>query len=497
MKKSLANNKAILKKVYSSYFPKIRNNNSLFTFRKNSMVGIPYKQFSETGNFLDKKYYDINRSPLTLSESITKPSVQLEDYIKKEQKEEQLFLTKEKEKMFLENESIQFNLPKTTYIKYLEKGMLGNAEKITFKDVEIYFISTIYERIDVVNIFRLLNYINPDMIQVQIKPERIIKNIEMFYAKENLVDNLVREAWELQPSIDLKNHNFKKLLDNNILITSRAKDEEIISKQKNFYDLNNFDPDRISVEAVSMISLWAEENKRNILISDSPEALMMEKISNNNSLVYIREIFKNSFIQFPNNPDYEPRTIIATATNLYPDIFLNISDAFIANVINQICKMDKEKRPKKIVAFLGYGQSKSIPNYLKFDVERNNIVKIFDNDKRYESVIYGEDTLEILVEKWALLAIMMRGIGLKQNVNVKSSDLLIDTLIKKYARQEYIQTGFNSEDFLISRMKHLFDELVKEKKILSLEYLMEGHKSKKKQFMKRIFDDPILNSQLN
>jgi len=475
--------------------------NSSFTINtfNTSFLKLSKKYFLKNINqpIIDNKYYNIMKSTIPLSESLEKPPVELNEFIKNEKKEEQIFLTPEKEKAFLESKSTQFNLPKKTYTNYMEKGMLGNVERIRFKDVEIYFISTIYDRINSVNLYKLLNYINPDMIQIQLKPDKIINNIENFYQKQNFIENLIREAWEIQPSLELKERNFKKLLDNNILITSKSKKEDIVEKQKSFLDLGIYDPDRLSNEAISMISLWGEENKRKILVSDSPETFLVEKISNSYSVVFIREIFKNCLIQFPNNPDFEPRTILGTALNIYPDIFLHLSDIFISNCINEICKLPLEKRPKKLVSFLGYGQSKSIPNYLKFNVERSSLMEFLNVNKRYESIIYGEDNLEILVEKWVLLYLLFKNAGLKSELKLNSNNAQVDQLIRKYAREEMIKTGFNSENFLISRMKHLFDELVQEKKILTLEYLSEGHKLKKKMFMKKIFNDPILNSQLN
>lgn len=502
-------NKLFIKNLYSierRNFHKLTGlNNSDLLLQKirmlnnNNLIQVPKKNFifGQRGLVIDDKYYDIKKSPLSLSESLEKPPVELKEYVEKEKKNELIFITKEKEKTFLENKSIQFNLPKKTYENYLEKGMLGNAEKIIFKEVEIYLISTIYDRINPANLFKMLNYINPDMIQVQLKPEKIIKNIESYYQKESLFDNLIREAWEIQPSLELKETNFKRLLDNNIFITSKSKTEEILDKQKAFLDLNTYEPDRLSNDAISMISLWGEENKKKILISDSPDSLLVEKISNSNSLVFIREIYKNSLIQFPNNPDFDPRTILGTAINIYPEIFLNLSDIFISNCIKKICEMAKETKPRKLVCFLGYGQSKSIPNYLRFNADRSDLVQFFDVHKRYESVIYGEDNLEILVEKWVLVFMILKNAGLKSNLKISSEEPQVGKLIRKYAREEFIKTGFNSENFLINRMKHLFDELVQEKKILALEYLTEGHKIKKKMFMRKIYNDPVLNSQLS
>jgi hypothetical protein len=455
---------------------------------------------------LDDKYYDIKKSPTLLTDNLnlsskSKPNKNpdLDQYIKI--KNEKIFLTKEKEQNFLANNNLLFNLPRDTYINYINKGFNGSVEKLNYKEVDIYLISTNYNEIDIINLFKLLNFINPDMIQIQIKPDKIIKNLNHFYGKKDLIKNLIREAWEIQPSLEQKLNNFKKLLNENILISQNSKQEEIINRQKNFIEIekekeNNIF-DSIASDSISMISLWAEENKKEILISDSPENLIIEKISNSNSLVFIKELFKNCFIQFPNNPDFEPRTLLGIANNLYPDVFLNISDSFITCCIEQICELPLEQRPKKLVSFLGCGQSMSVPYYLKYNSGRNDIIKCFENNKKYNSVIFGEDNLEILVEKWVMILIILRNIVIKNKENLDDSDLVIENLIKKYAREDLISTGFNSEEFLINRMKHLFKEIFTEKKILGLKYLAEGHRLKKKEFMKRIATNPSLNSQLH
>jgi hypothetical protein len=113
--------------------------------------------------------------------------------------------------------------------------------------------------------------------------------------------------------------------------------------------------------------------------------------------------------------------------------------------------------------------------------------------QRYVSFIQGEDTLEILAEKWCLLSLIING---NQNKLADSTSLFIDYLINKYAKDDMIKTGFNSLNHLKSRTRFLFDKLYKEKSEEAFKQTGEGYEIKKKNFMRKIFNDPLLNSQL-
>ena len=75
-------------------------------------------------------------------------------------------------------------------------------------------------------------------------------------------------------------------------------------------------------------------------------------------------------------------------------------------------------------------------------------------------------------------------------------DKIIDHLSRKYARDDLIKTGFNSEKFLINRMKYLYDCIIKEKRKEALCLIKIGYEKKKKGFMRRIIDDPLLSAEI-
>jgi hypothetical protein len=267
--------------------------------------------------------------------------------------------------------------------------------------------------------------------------------------------------------------------------------DEIIKEQKS-YELNPIHSERLTEDAISMISVWGEQKDTKIMISDMPELILLEKLSNSLTLLQIRNIFEEVFREFPLNPDWEPRNTLGIAINLFPDIFVYHSDAFLAHSINTYSIMN-EKENKKLLIFTGYGQTESLPLFLNYDIDRNSLMEVCKVPQRHVSFIQGEDTLEILAEKWCLLSLIING---NQNQLSETTSLFIDYLINKYARDDMIKTGFNSLKHLTSRTRHLFDKLFQDKSLEAFKLVGEGYEIKKKNFMRKIFNDPLYNSQL-
>jgi hypothetical protein len=329
-------------------------------------------------------------------------------------------------------------------------------------------------------VYKLLNYVQPDLILMQMKPDKLLSNI--FHLKSLDVNTLIRKPFEIQPSLSYKTNSIKELKKNGIIIADRSSKNNILQEQYKEVSIN----ERITPEAMSMIALWGEEKNTDILLADMPEAFLIERISNKYSLMQIRQMFQEAFIQFPNNPDFEPHTPLGTAITLFPDVFIAPSDSFIAQTINNI------KKHKRVVAFVGYGQTRSLPLYLKHDLA--TLDSLIKAPPRYDSLITGEDTLEVLVEKWALLYLIIYGV--EKCEKFTSNDANVLDLITKYAKDDVIRTGFNQEGYMIDRMKHLFDNLMQEKVEVALDFIGDGYELKKKTFMKKIYDDPYYNTQL-
>jgi len=455
-------------------------------------------EFSDDGKLSDK-YYKFDEMPIKLSEFLNEQTQTLNEVVEDQNKKlekasEMIFKTNDEKENFLKNKSLPFKIPKKVYKSFLEKGMLGNAVKLYYKNLEVFIIGTMYERIDVLNIYKMLNYIKPDMVMLQMRPDRMLTKIDKYYNKGNteLVQRLIRDPWEIQPSLIAKKKMKNLLVKNGYAISSSKLMKEEIVKEQEMYELNPNHSERLTEDAISMISLWAEQKDTKIMIADMPELLLLEKLANTLTLLQIRNIFQEVFREFPLNPDWEPRTTLGTAINLFPEIFVNHSDSFLAHSIDTYSNLT-EKENKKLVIFSGYGQTESLPLYLNYDIDRNSLMEICQVPERYVSFIQGEDTLEILAEKWCLLSLIING---NQTKLADSTSLFIDYLINKYAKDDMIKTGFNSLNHLKSRTRFLFDKLYKEKSEEAFKYTGEGYEIKKKNFMRKIFNDPLLNSQL-
>lgn len=463
--------------------------------------------YNEDGKLSDK-YYKPYIAPKMFTDVLDQPSKNLEQVMENNQKNKiELFKSHEEEKKFLENKKLKFQINRKVYNQILEKGMLGDAVKIDFKNLELFLIGTMYDRIEITNLYRLLNYIDPEYIILQARPDKLLSNLHKYYQENNFISKLIRDPWELQPSLKMKEEIRKRLIEQRLLLqNSELLNKHIVARQKSFKDLSS---DRLSKEAISTVSIWGELKSKKILAFDMPEDILLEKISNCYTLLQIRQFFEETFIQFPNNPDFEPRTSLGTAINLFPEVFVHESDSFLAHGINELSQLQTDKKIR-VVSFLGYGQTQSLPMYLNYDLDRNNLNNVLTVPSRLKTLISGEDSLEILVEKWTLLFIIINGIETSQkalniDVNVDEETLelnqtksikIIEKLINKYARDDMNKTGFNSETYLKERMAFLFEKILDEKCNAALQLIGKGYSLKKKDFVKRIYNDPLLNSQL-
>lgn len=475
-----------------------KNKKSLLLIGKSIHKFSSKLDFNDNGELSDK-YYKLDEIPIKLSEFLNQSTQTLDELVEDQNKNlektsQLIFNSKKDEENFLKNKNLKFSIPNKVYKSFLEKGMLGNAVKLYYNNLEVFIIGTMYERIDVLNIYKMLNYIKPDIVMLQMRPDRILSKIDKYYNKGNkeLLNKLIREPWELQPSLKAKKKIKNLLVKNGYAISNSKLMKDEITQEQQSYELNPIHSERLTEDAISMISLWGEQKDTKIMISDMPELILLEKLANSLTLLQIRNIFEEVFREFPLNPDWEPRTTLGTAINLYPDIFVHHSDAFLAHSINTYSSLN-EKEQKKVLIFAGYGQTESLPLFLNYDIDRNSLMEICKVPQRYVSFIQGEDTLEILAEKWCLLALIING---NQNKLSDTTSLFIDYLINKYAKDDMIKTGFNSMSHLTSRTRFLFDKLYQDKTQEAFKILGDGYETKKKNFMRKIFNDPLYNSQL-
>jgi hypothetical protein len=529
---------------------------------------IKYKKcFSlKSYKLLKNEYYDHNKMATLFSDTYNtsyNPISNVVEETLREMRKENLKEMLEKE--FMENKNKTLQLSRETYIEFLDKGMLGDATKFKLNETEVLLVGTIYNRIPIENLYKLLNYVKPDIILIQQRPDRLlggifdsVANLNKSLIDENkYIEKLIREPWEIQTSLDNKESIKEKLRKKGIILNLNKNSQErrlIELKQEKFKNVSEHE--RLTNDTQSLISLWGEQKEVKILVSDLPELNYYEKIANTLTLTQIRKTFDSIFTEFPNNPDFEPSTPLGTAINLYPDIFLQSSDAYISQIIYKLSQKEEFKN-KKIISFLGYGQTYTIPIFLNFERDRNSLSKILKPAQRYNSMLFGDDSLEVLVEKWAMISLILNGLerydtqleipidnihskektemfgmnsgenesgkisnfdqimnknrhfSLKERSSSYSKsienykyetlfgdDPLIDFLSKKYARDDMNKTGFNSENFLVQRMKFLYDCIIKEKRKEALYLIKSGIDKKKKSFMRKIINDPFLSAQI-
>ena len=183
----------------------------MFNLKKSvNFLSIFHKKFVNSDKLLENNHYDHDKMPSLFSETFQQSSNQLVDLIEKqisEMRKEDLKIQLEKE--FLENKDKTFELSRETYVEFLQKGMLGDANKFILNQTEVILVGTIYNRIPIENLYKLLNYVKPDIILIQQRPDRMlggiyenIVNLNKKLIDENkFIEKLIRDPWEIQTSL--------------------------------------------------------------------------------------------------------------------------------------------------------------------------------------------------------------------------------------------------------------------------------------------------------
>lgn len=383
------------------------------------------------------------------------------------------------------------NIPDVIYQTFLDKGMIGNITNLVHNNKNISLISTIYNRIDISNIYKSLDLINPEYLFIQFRPDLLFKNTDKqieLYLKDKLSEDKIVESLLFDPIHILPSSSSIKKAISSLKKADIQIEENLLNKLSLVDNLKAPDfYERLSLETISVSAIWGETNKKKIVMADIPLSIQIKKIINSYSLYEIRDIFKNIFIEFPQNPDFEPNSSLTTAQYLYPNVFLKDSDVYLSNIINYFTKRTNFSETE-YACLLGYGQSISLPLYLSYinNQPSHSLKEILDVGKRYKTLIYGDDSLEIITEKLSMLLIIYYGTDFSISKNI------YDSLLSHYIKEEMIISGFSDYESLYNRMSYLLNILINEKKSAALDNIIIGVNKKKELFMNEILNKRLI-----
>jgi len=231
--------------------------------------------------------------------------------------------------------------------------------------------------------------------------------------------------------------------------------------------------ERLSLEAITVASLYGEDKKVEIILGDIPEIVYRQNIANSLTLLQLQNIFTECSRELAYHPDLKPQTPYTVACLLYPEIFLKPIDSYMSTLFEYMI----HKGYNNIFGLVGHSQSESLKEYL--DKRKvSNLEKELQVLPVPQSIIRDVQG-EGILEKHALLDVMFHGreiLDKIENINFKTTY----EIIKKYSDPRHI----NSSKIDEFRVLH-YQFLVKYQSFCDQEY-ENGKIGLKREFLRKL-----------
>ena len=95
----------------------------------------------------------------------------------------------------------KFALPKADYVNYLKQCEGGNISFLNYEGVQCYFIGANFQLLRNKNNYKILKYINPHLVSLQIRPDSVLKDFAYFpknahaqFDSQFYLNQLIREG---------------------------------------------------------------------------------------------------------------------------------------------------------------------------------------------------------------------------------------------------------------------------------------------------------------
>mmetsp|Transcript_2881 Transcript_2881/g.3061 ORF Transcript_2881/g.3061 Transcript_2881/m.3061 type:complete len:304 (-) Transcript_2881:1698-2609(-) len=181
-----------------------------------------------------------------------------------------------------------------------------------------------------------------------------------------------------------------------------------------------FHNERLTYSSIAGVSLWADAKNIPIFLGDQPELIYRQNVANNYTLMQLQQIFMHCNRLLGQNPDLEPHVPANAGYFSYPELFLTPSDTYMSAVLDALTMTGKFKN---IVCIVGLGQQETLPHYLRNRTEKS-LMKELEPKVLKNSLIRGDDTCEVLVDKHTLLDILFHGKGVFDEEAFSKSSLV-------------------------------------------------------------------------
>lgn len=379
-----------------------------------------------------------------------------------------------KDKLFEKTKN--FQLKRKDYLDFMKENPNGRVNIFEYNSSKITLVGAQYEFLPIKNIFHLLNYSKPDVVLLQVKPDQILKNFKLLlksektqqFSNSKYFSQCIRKPEEIMPSVQHCKRVMSHLEKNRIYVSKHPKTFENLYKS---YEIQ----DRLSMDAIATACYYCEVNSIPLILCDVPELAFRQDFLNSKTLMQVQNIFTRCSRELALYPDLQPQTPLNAGYYVYPELFLEKSDKYIATLINYILK-PKGFKGKNIFALLGYLQSDSVASYLNSRTPSNFDLELTSPEPVNNFI--REVTSEEVLEKHAIFDVMQQGIFVLQEFENLEFPMTYK-IIEKYA------DPFKVNDKKHQEFRILHYEFLKKYQHFCQKEFEEGKQILKREFLKQ------------
>ena len=368
-------------------------------------------------------------------------------------------------------------LPKNYILEAFKATQFGSATKVQLDNSTVTIINSDYSTLNPITLYRLLNFVKPDLILLNISPDSILPNFAELYEEDPEQIKFIQGA-KIQPNSVAFENSAAILRKSGYLLNQNR----ISYKQ----ETNRLAYDQLPPITKSLVSIWSDQRGVSLLPAEIPFYVFIKYLSNTLSLIQIQQIFEHVFLNLPQNPDIYPHTSYQACCFFFPDIFQNFKDTYQSALLQNI-----PDSFKNILFLSSIGQTMTLP--LLMEMVPLTLTDLVKTPKR-EGFLMGTDSIEMLMEKAVLLSLLFKG------VEANDASIIKDDSFRMFFRwcveEEIKETGYKEKEKLEEKAFFLFAALLADKRIRAMELLEKGQTEKEKMFVRTIFKTPNLNKQL-
>ncbi len=296
-------------------------------------------------------------------------------------------------------------LSRESYQKYMEECRAGDSRVLNFPesnaDLHLVSVSTVAP-FSATDVYKMLNRLKPSLIMLQVRPDQFLKSEVRFDPKDDeeaYIQQLMHSPEKVLPSWETYQRVKTDLLCSGILIGEqrswKSEAEEDFSHRE-----------RLNEELIATASMWAARNQSTpILLADLPEQVYLPHVANSLSLHELREIFRLTCNRRGYAEEDKPVNLFGSMIRAFPDIFLYLTDRYIAAIVRAMLKSRARPIPESWVLFCGHGQTRSLPQYIAREDYTYKLSECMKVPERFSTILRRE-SVEMLIEKIAMLELL-------------------------------------------------------------------------------------------